>query len=97
MNQYNCALNHFLEVPKCSILCIHRYPSELPAEMPTVTTDQPPTQPVSPTTAPTMAVEVVTVVMNNMENYLPTDAVEQGGNVRYETLDHLLFGRFASI
>ena len=63
----------------------------MPTETPKVITDQTPTattdQP--PTTDPTMAIEVVNVVMNNMENYLPTNVVEQDGDVRYVTIDHL--------
>ena len=52
-------------------------------QSPAATTVQPPTQPAPPTTAPTMAIEVVNVVMNNMENYLPTDVVEQDDDARY--------------
>ena len=57
-------------------------PTETPSNS-TATTDQP------PTTVPTMTIEVVNVVMNNMENYLPTNVVEQDGDVRYVTIDHL--------
>ena len=73
----------------------------MPTETPTVITDQPTAtttdQPTTattdqPTTVPTMAIEVVNVVMNNMENYLPTDVVEQDDDARYVIIDHLLFG-----
>ena len=73
----------FHSVVSVLILLIYWYPSEMPTETPTVITDQPTTQPVPPTTAPTMAIEVVNVVMNNMENYLPTNVVEQDGDARY--------------
>ena len=80
-------LNHFLQVSYCNVCIMYFwYPSEMPTETPsnsTATTDQP------PTTVPTMAIEVVNVVMNNMENYLPTNVVEQDGDVRYVTIDHL--------
>ena len=73
----------FHSVVSVLILLIYWYPSEMPTETPTVITDQPTTQPLPPTTAPTMAIEVVYVVMNNMENYLPTNVVEQDGDARY--------------
>ena len=66
----------FHSVVSIFILRIYWYPSEMLTETPTVTTDQPPT-------VPTMAIEVVNVVMNNMENYLPTDVVEQDDDARY--------------
>ena len=72
-------------------------PSSEPRHLPTSKIAYTPTPIVSPSPEPPGvnipgSIEVVNVVMKNMENYLPTDVVEQDDDARYVIIDHLLFG-----